>query len=84
MPGQNRTVGGLAHTALKNENGARFDSPLSSTVETQPIGRGRMEPIMILYSDRHGNSSVLASINARPLIRSNNLPYLRPDHQRCD
>jgi len=46
--GQNRTVGGLAQTTLKNENGARLGWPLALTVEIQPIGRGTTDPIKIL------------------------------------
>jgi hypothetical protein len=46
--GQNSTVGGLGHTTLKKENGARLGLPLTLTVEIQPIGRGTTEPIKIL------------------------------------
>jgi len=46
--GLNRTCGGLAHTALKKENGARFGRPSASKVEIHPIGRGTIEPIMTL------------------------------------
>src|SRR3990172_797758 len=48
MRGQNRSVGGLEQTALKNENGARFARPLRSRVEIQPIGLGTIEPVIIL------------------------------------
>ena len=46
--GQNTTVGGLEQTTLKNENGARFGRPRSSMLEIQPIGRGRIDPVINL------------------------------------
>ena len=40
LPGENITVSGSLATALKNEYGARFRTPLCDTVLTQAIGRG--------------------------------------------
>lgn len=48
---QNNTVGGLLHTALKNENGATLATPDGLMVEIHPIGRGTMAPIISLYID---------------------------------
>ncbi len=42
---ENDTMGGFRPTAVKNEMGARFATPLRDCVLTQPIARGRMEPI---------------------------------------
>src|SRR5687768_57697 len=48
ISGQNNTVGGLEHTTLKKENGARLGRPCRSRLEIQPMGRGRTEPVRIL------------------------------------
>jgi hypothetical protein len=42
-------VGGLEHTPLKYEKGARFNVPFIEQVETKAMGLGRMEPIIILW-----------------------------------
>src|SRR6516225_8297756 len=34
-----KTMGGMTHTTVKNENGARFVRPAGLIVEAQPIGR---------------------------------------------
>src|ERR1035441_7041607 len=44
MPGQKQMSGGLAHTAVKNLNGARLCAPRSLIVETKAMGRGRITP----------------------------------------
>ena len=38
-------MGGATHTTVKNENGARLETPSALTVEAQPIGRGTTEPM---------------------------------------
>ena len=38
-------IGGLTHTTVKKENGARLATPRALTVEAQPIGRGTTEPM---------------------------------------
>jgi hypothetical protein len=40
IAGANASSGGLAHTALKNEKGARFGCPEALRLETHAIGRG--------------------------------------------
>ncbi len=42
------TIGGLRPTAVKNEIGARLATPSLDCVLTQPMARGRMEPISSL------------------------------------
>ena len=44
--GTKSRVGGLAVTPLKNENGARFDLPSASTVDTHAIGRGVIKSVI--------------------------------------
>jgi hypothetical protein len=44
--------GGLAHTALKNEKGARLACPDALRVETQAIGRGATALISMWYNSR--------------------------------
>ena len=67
--GQNRTCGGLAPAAVKNENGARFGSPASFTVDTQPMARGTIDPIISLYSDCQGREEGVISKGNAPLRR---------------
>ena len=38
-------IGGVTHTTVKNENGARFGTPVVLAVDAQPIGRGTTEPM---------------------------------------
>ena len=38
-------IGGITHTTVKNENGARLVTPSALMVEAQPIGRGTTEPV---------------------------------------
>jgi hypothetical protein len=40
IPGAKASSGGLAHTALKNEKGARLGCPEALRLETHAIGRG--------------------------------------------
>jgi hypothetical protein len=39
------TMGGMTHTTVKKENGARFVRPAGLMVEAQPIGRGTTAPV---------------------------------------
>jgi hypothetical protein len=41
-------VGGFEQTPLKNENGARLSILSADLVETKPMGRGRIDPIISL------------------------------------
>src|SRR5689334_2757692 len=50
--GTNISVGGLAVTPWKKENGARLVFPSAEIVETQAIGRGRMVEIIQAYASR--------------------------------
>lgn len=65
--GQKRTWGGLAPAAVKNENGARLGWPASFTVDTQPMARGTIEPIISLYSDFQGREEGVISKTSAPL-----------------
>ena len=40
LTAENSSVGGLAATPLKNENGATLTTPAGETVLTQAMGRG--------------------------------------------
>jgi hypothetical protein len=48
IPGANASSGGLAHTALKNEKGARLGCPEALRLETHAIGRGPTALIRML------------------------------------
>ena len=48
LAGQNIIVGGLEHTPLKYEKGAKLNILLFETVETNAMGLGTIEPIISL------------------------------------
>jgi hypothetical protein len=48
IAGANASSGGLAHTALKNEKGARLGCPEALRLDTHAIGRGPTALIRML------------------------------------
>jgi hypothetical protein len=48
IAGANANSGGLAHTALKNEKGAKLGCPEALRLETHAIGRGPTALIRML------------------------------------
>jgi hypothetical protein len=58
----NEIIGGMTQTTVKKENGARLLTPLSLSVEAQPIGRGTTAPVSNRYTWRF---STIAGSNSR-------------------
>ncbi len=82
MAGANPSIGGLAETQLKNENGARLGTPSLLSVETHAIGRGPTAHKSIRYSSRCGTSSgrtfMPSSVSPEAAIPPASQPNSRP------
>jgi hypothetical protein len=49
---------------LKNENGAKFGTPLAEMVETNAIGRGNTHDSNVLKLSRRSRSAVTRAVNS--------------------